>query len=81
MRGLASSSFLLYDFLGMQSLRCQWCSIKNSTESMQPESAGRSFGENFTAARSAHQLEMDRESVVKLTRAMKNRLNGIRNKK
>jgi hypothetical protein len=24
---------------------------------------------------------MDRESVVKLTRAMKNRLNGIRNKK
>jgi hypothetical protein len=39
------------------------------------------LGENFTAARSAHQLEMDRESVVKLTRAMKNRLNGIRNKK
>lgn len=31
----------------MQSLRCQWCSIKNSTESMQLESAGRSFGREF----------------------------------
>ena len=47
-----------YDFLGMQSLRCQWCSINNSTESR--DLVGRSGGISLP-----HDLPINWKWIVK----------------